>query len=297
MTPDRDIDRLLGRWLADGPTEAPDRVLDVVVDRIARHPQRPAWWLGLGPSATVWATVRLLAVASVLGASVVAGSILVGGGISPIPSPAPSPASTSTPSPALLTKPTTSLAPGAYVFTANGGRTTFTVPDGWSVPTIGNLDFSLGRSEGPVDDGIRVFYDMRVASKDLACTERPEPGVGSTAAEIVADIAANPGLEASVPQPISIGGLDGVVVDVNLASGYVQPCSFTDGVPSIPLVVDTVPGAGPFWGINVGERERLIVLDHPTATNVVFIIDSVGGDSFDSLVGAAMPVLETFRFK
>ncbi len=45
MNHERDIDRLLDRWLGDGATEAPDRVLDVVTARIERQPQRPAWRL------------------------------------------------------------------------------------------------------------------------------------------------------------------------------------------------------------------------------------------------------------
>ena len=43
MTQQRDIERLLDHWFSDGPTEAPDRVIDVVADRIERQPQRPAW--------------------------------------------------------------------------------------------------------------------------------------------------------------------------------------------------------------------------------------------------------------
>lgn len=43
MTHERDIERLLDRWLDDGATEAPDRVLETVADRIERQPQRPAW--------------------------------------------------------------------------------------------------------------------------------------------------------------------------------------------------------------------------------------------------------------
>ena len=41
MTHDRDIDRLLDHWFADGPTQAPDRVVDVVADRIGRQPSGP----------------------------------------------------------------------------------------------------------------------------------------------------------------------------------------------------------------------------------------------------------------
>ena len=40
MTRQRDIGRVLDTWLAPGPTEAPDRILDVLADRIEHVPQR-----------------------------------------------------------------------------------------------------------------------------------------------------------------------------------------------------------------------------------------------------------------
>jgi hypothetical protein len=45
MNQHRDTEHLLDAWMRDGPTVAPDRVLDVVVDRIERQAQRPAWRL------------------------------------------------------------------------------------------------------------------------------------------------------------------------------------------------------------------------------------------------------------
>ena len=45
MTQQRDIERLLDQWFADGSSVAPDRVVDIVADRIERQPQRPAWRL------------------------------------------------------------------------------------------------------------------------------------------------------------------------------------------------------------------------------------------------------------
>ena len=40
-----DTERLLRHWFDDGPTTMPDRVVDVVVTRIARQPQRRGWRL------------------------------------------------------------------------------------------------------------------------------------------------------------------------------------------------------------------------------------------------------------
>ncbi len=45
MTDDRELSLILGHWLDDGPTEMPDRVIDVTAVRISRQRQLPAWRL------------------------------------------------------------------------------------------------------------------------------------------------------------------------------------------------------------------------------------------------------------
>ena len=52
MTQQRDITSLLDLWLAEGSTVAPDRVIEVVTDRIERQRQRGGWrfpaWASFG---------------------------------------------------------------------------------------------------------------------------------------------------------------------------------------------------------------------------------------------------------
>lgn len=260
MTHERDMERLLERWFSDGPSSAPDRVVDAVADRIDRQPQRPAWLLGITPvSPTTSRAVHILAAAAALLAVLIVGSLMAGGGLGPSPATTCTPSQTATPQ--VLLAPTDSLAAGVHVYAANGGRTTFTVPDGWSVPTRGELDFSLAPVGRPADEGVRVFYDIRVASKDDACAETPEPGIGSTTTEIIDDIAANPGVAAGASEPITIGALDGHAIDLALAAGWTRSCPFRGDLAAVPLVVDTLPGVGPFWGLSADERIRIIVLN------------------------------------
>jgi hypothetical protein len=190
---------------------------------------------------------------------------------------------------------------GTYGFTANGGSTTFTLPAGWSVPLVGHLDFALAPVGAGPDDAIRVLYDMRISRKDVVCSEQPEPGIEGTAEAMIGDLVARPGLVASEPVPVTIGGLDGLQVDLAMAADHTADCPFDPGVPSIPLIVDTVPSIGPFFGIGgPGERIRLIVLDRTdgqNGENVVLLIDAVDPAAFDALVAEAMPVIETFHFE
>jgi hypothetical protein len=95
MNSDRDFDRLLDQWFAEGPDEVADRVVSQVADRIERQPQRRVWrlqWRHLQMNQNF----RLAAVAAVLIVAVFAGTRLLSpansgtGGASPTPSSAPS---------------------------------------------------------------------------------------------------------------------------------------------------------------------------------------------------------------
>ena len=58
-----DTDRLLRHWMSDGSSTMPDRVLDVVADRISRQPQRRTWRLRGRPIMNTYAKLGLAAAA------------------------------------------------------------------------------------------------------------------------------------------------------------------------------------------------------------------------------------------
>jgi hypothetical protein len=65
---------------------------------------------------------------------------------------------------------------------------------------------------------------------------------------------------------------------------------------SVPLVVDDLAGEGPFWGSGPGEVERLYLLDTAGGHNVVILLDSAAGDSFDALAAATDPVIASMAW-
>ncbi len=186
---------------------------------------------------------------------------------------------------------------GSYIYDLAQPAVTFTVPEHWLMTETFPRHFGLRPDNFVAEDSIRTWYDMRIAAKDGACSEAPEPGLDHTAADLLADFIARPGLEATTPRPITLGGLGGHWVDLDLADGWTTPCPFTDGVAAVTLFVDdAVPDENAFWGVSGPGRMRLFVLDDGVASNVLITIDSAGGASFDDLVAAAMPVIETFDF-
>ena len=96
MTNDRQIERLLDSWFADGPLTVHERVLDDVAARITRQRQRPAWRLHPWRFPTMSNPLKLVLIGAALVAALAAGAVLVGGGArigeaTPAPTPSPSP--------------------------------------------------------------------------------------------------------------------------------------------------------------------------------------------------------------
>ena len=111
MTTQRDIERLLDDWLAEGPTQVSDRVVDQVADRIGHQSQPPAWRLSWKDSPVnryikPLAAVAAVAIVAVVGWKVVGYPSGSGIGASPTPTPTELPRPTSTASPAATPSPT-----------------------------------------------------------------------------------------------------------------------------------------------------------------------------------------------
>src|SRR5262245_60361947 len=103
------------------------------------------------------------------------------------------------------------LAPGIYISTEFKPLLTYTVPDGWKMfeDDSGQFGLALLENDGPC---LCIWRDVRAAAR--SCAEEPEPGVGSSAADIVNWLATRDGLETTQPKPVSIGGLNGYLIDV-----------------------------------------------------------------------------------
>jgi hypothetical protein len=212
MTQRSEIDRVLEVWMADGPTAMPDRVVDVVADRISVQRQRRSWRLlrrlPMHPLLKLTA-----AVAAVLVVAVVAWQVLprvggVGGQPTAVPSPTPGP--TLTPSPTVSSEPS----PIAYHGQVQGEtlRFTYTAPAGWT--TSGWAFTNSQGFTGPT--GIGVGASGAVNVPDDPCDGVGKVSNATTAEAVLADLQARDDLVVSNPVAATLGGLSGIRVDVAL---------------------------------------------------------------------------------
>ena len=182
------------------------------------------------------------------------------------------------------------LEAGTYTTRAFKTPLTYTVPEGWAnyedlpgnflliPPSSSNEGVDAGTS-----DYIGVYHGVAPPSGD--CQERRETGVALTPEAMAAWYAGHPGLDVEGPKPVTIGGLDCVVLDLTIAEG-------DDGVCRVPdfdgRLVPVLMGAGPADLVHAlieGLVMRLYLLSAPTGEVIAIEIDDLpGGDTMESMV-------------
>ncbi|MFL5689812.1 MAG: hypothetical protein ACJ77I_12550 [Chloroflexota bacterium] len=150
---------------------------------------------------------------------------------------------------------------GAGTLTAGSQTTTsfvpgftFTVPEGWvnngdEVGFYGLFpDTTANAAEFAASENLAHAIHMAPLESPYFTCDAWEDNQGATAAEMVAAIVANKALATSVPVDVTIGGLTGKQVDVQLDPAWTEHC----------------PGDPPGFDLADG-RSRGILLDTPMA--------------------------------
>jgi hypothetical protein len=203
--------------------------------------------------------------------------------------------STSSPSSDAASYPVGSeLAPGTYGSAVFETPVTFTVPDGWKVFEDEPGQFGLARvaNDAPC---LCVWRDVRAAA--TSCAEAPEPGIGADAKAISTWLAAHRGIKASPVKGVEVGGLNGYVLDIQIDPTWTKTCRGRGPDPTVPTLVGSGISKGVAWEVGGDSRQRLYVLDLPTAPGTIAINEEICcGADFDAQTSADDAVVTTFAF-
>jgi hypothetical protein len=179
------------------------------------------------------------------------------------------------------------LSAGTYTTAQFQPPITYTVPDGWGnwedqpdnfLLIAPGFTFHIDDSGG--SDGIGIFASVAAANTDCQATE--QPGVGHTAAALAGEFGQRPGLAATTPKPVSVGGLQGLVLDIRLADGWTKTCFYSQGQPVVPLIRGATPTSDLDSPIGPGIVVRLYLLEHASATLAIQLADYSGGTHLDA---------------
>jgi hypothetical protein len=186
------------------------------------------------------------------------------------------------------------LAPGGS-WSARYGALTYTVPDNWVNLEDWPGSYALEAGGPGPTPAVYIIHDVVLSTRADPCVAAQDPDVGATA-EALANGLARPGLQATAPVPVTIGGLSGYRVDVALDPAYTTPCPFSGGQPHIELLTDRPAADGWSWGIQRNERHRLYLLDVGAGHAILVGIHGLTDVTFDDFVGQATAVIDSFVF-
>jgi hypothetical protein len=188
------------------------------------------------------------------------------------------------------------VVPSAWV--SRIGALTYTVPAGWRNPEDCDGCFMLDQQAGPANTGIYIWDDVVAHSQADRCSEKAEPGVGRTAAALTEWLHGLPGLDTTTPEPVTIGGLSGFMIDLAVAPSWTATCPYADppGRPLVSTFVDATPGGGFDWNIQSAGLTRVIALDIGDGRALVIDIEAQTKADYDALLPEAMQVVQSFQF-
>jgi hypothetical protein len=308
MTTDRDIGRILDHWLLDGPTTAPDRVLDVLTDRIEHQPQRPAWRLdrrlpAMNPYIKAMTAIAAVIVVAVIGYNLLPGGQPSVGGPGPTPSPTPAPSVTPAPTPAESPSAVypswfTAEGDGAGTLAAGSQMTrqfiagsTFTVPEGW----VNDSDYAPVYTLFPDTPANEAEYALsKETAQDIIMTDKVQDNLflvceatglfqGTTASEVIDFLVANEAFSMAEPVEVTIDGMSGRQVELQLSPDWTGNCPLNENDPPTRDYADA--------------RHRLILLDTPVGGLIGITINSRHSSDFEAFLADAMPIVESLNFE
>jgi hypothetical protein len=189
------------------------------------------------------------------------------------------------------------LAAGSHITTRFRPTIGYTTPEGWVNGEDLPGNFLLYREDDPQDgfEGgsyVGIYTDIRAPKR---CEEGWVEGVGHTPAELATWYRQHPGLAASKPRRVEVGGLQGVLLDVPLKAGWQGVCPWSQSHPVVPVIIGS--GVSDLHHVSVhGIDVRLVLLEWRD-TNVTIEITSVRKQhSKQEYLELVEPIIESLRF-
>jgi hypothetical protein len=184
-----------------------------------------------------------------------------------------------------------------------------TAPYGYEQTAIRLIPEGVGPT---IDAGQRDDWDHVTLTPDPGwvgtdCRKSPD---AADAAALAESIRSDPGLEATAPVVVSVGGVAAVMIDVKIAAGARLCVPATDGgyldfdVGLLHSVfdVDARPvfdqGARALTGVAAGKRMRIYLFDRPRGGSMRMLAVAIiaSESTFERTVGLAAPVVESIEF-
>jgi hypothetical protein len=177
--------------------------------------------------------------------------------------------------------------PSAWV--RNYGAFSYEVAAGWQNGADEDSNYFLTK-QGTAEGGPQIVLWSGAAanSQDASCAPALEPGIGRTPAALASWLKGLPGVVATTPALITVGGLSGMTLDLSMKPTWTH--SYCNSPNPSVRTLNELDVAGT-------THERIILLDAGSGGTLLVEIDAPDKATFDAFVVDAMQVVNTFQFK
>jgi hypothetical protein len=206
--------------------------------------------------------------------------------------------------------PATRLEPlpaGTYVSETFMPPLTYTVPEGWKMLQDRLGFYVLNPADAPFDTEqgltVNVWRDVWAPSPEF-CGAFPVEEAGYSAQKITTWLADYEGLVATQPAPVTVGGLDGFMIDAVMSPSFTELCLPDLDEPIIWTLIGSGSSSSVHQGLTAAQAQRIYVLDLADGGNVAILINSCcdpkNGDldnaEFQEAIATTTPIIESFQF-
>lgn len=272
---------------------APDGLLERIVQRTASERQRPTWqWSALAVTAAALATALVVVLVTMTGMRIGPSQ---GGGASPhaVASAAHRP---SIPIDGSCQPDATCLGilqPGSVSTRVFSPALAFQTPAGWMNRVDQGGVFELRPIKRPQDVIGLYRHPEAIQSGRMVL------GVKERADALIAFLLADRDVTVTSVHQVTVGGLSGMVADVLPTPAVAATSLDCPGAKCVTILSGIDPAQRPVWGYRTvlpeNSRTRLYLLD--AADGVVLIqVTAWDAATFDELLAAARPIVDSFRF-
>jgi hypothetical protein len=163
---------------------------------------------------------------------------------------------------------------------------TYTLPPDWSLTGTGARYYSFTPDQGAGQ--LLALSDVVAARSD--CSRRPAQGVGSSSDAMTNWLSTDRALDATTPEPITLGSAAGSWVDVKLAPDRTRTC------PNGLTLVTRHPDGPESMEILAGDKMRIYVLDVPGGDTVTILATVPDKTDPRYSIEDMAPIVESFDF-
>jgi hypothetical protein len=291
-----DVELVLNEWLA-GDDIAPDRILEVVGDRIAGQPQRRTrrlqWRLQMTQLKFAAGLTAVIALA-VLGYNLLPRQPSVGP--QSTPSPTPSPTLTATRAAYQCENATSNcggnLTAGSHSSTSFSPAVSYVVPDLWANSYDARTTYTFIPPSGSYS--FQLMSQVAISAQTPDCTANQQTGVGNTVADWVTFFTTHPGLKSDPPVAITVGTFTGFKVHIQRAASWAKTCPGSLG----PAIVTVMHAGHPELGdLYIDDQQETFFILDVAGQTVLMHVDSspVLADHQRDLL-SAQPVIDSMQF-